>query len=201
MTASRREATYLVSIAGSAGAFTPLRQLLSELPRGFDAAVVAMLHTTQSSALAEALRGLVRIPVRAAASGQLLEAGCVYVPPAGNHIIVNPDSRLTVSNRPRVRLFRPSADWLFESAAASFGPRHVCIVLSGTMSDGASMLRVVKGCGGTVLVQSPDDAIHAEMPRAAIRTGCVDAIVPISVMARALCATLAVRDAKADVSD
>ena len=33
-------------------------------------------------------------------------------------------------------MFRPSADWFFESAADSFGDRHIVIILSGMLSEG-----------------------------------------------------------------
>jgi two-component system chemotaxis response regulator CheB len=189
-----------VTIAGSAGGLEPLSHLLAELPFGFNAAVVAMLHTGPGSVLAEMLRDRSKLPLSSGKSGQLLKAGHVYVAPQGTHVIVNPDARLTISAAPRLRHFRPSADWLFESAAASFGDRHMAIVLSGRLSDGATKLRTVKRLGGTVFVQSPGDAIHPEMPTAAIATGLVDFVVPVSDMARAVCDLLSRRDAERDAA-
>jgi two-component system, chemotaxis family, protein-glutamate methylesterase/glutaminase len=184
---------HLVTIAGSAGGFQALCDVLSALPATLDAAVVAMLHTGPGSVLPETLRSRSRLQVTLAASGQLLRAGLISVPPPGSHVIVNPDARLTLSEAPRRRLFRPSADWLFESAAASFGPRHVCVVLSGMLSDGAAMLREVKRLGGTVLAQS--DALYSDMPDAAIATGFVDRVVPIAAMADVICQTISVSEA------
>ena len=112
-------ADLLVTIAGSAGAFEPMRRLLSDLPRDFRAAIVAMLHTGPGSVLAETLRRRSPLDIHAARSGELLRAGNVYVAAPGTHVIVNPDARLTVSSAPRRGLFRPSAEWLFDSAAAS----------------------------------------------------------------------------------
>lgn len=195
---NERAATYLVTIAGSAGALKPLRYLLSELPTALQAAVIVVVHTGEGSCLAEALNKPSKLRVCTGASGQLLTAGTVYVAPPGAHVVVNPDARLTIAAAPPVRFFRPSADWLFESAAASFGDRHVAVVLSGMLSDGAAALRTIKRHGGAVLVQSPGDAMSSEMPVAAIDTGAVDAVVPIRDMARAVCALVSRRDTDRD---
>ena len=159
-----------------------------------------MLHTGPGSVLAQTLRDRSRLPVWSAECGQLLRAGNVYVAPQGTHVIVNPDARLTISAAPRLRLFRPSADWLFESAAASFGDRHVAVVLSGMLSDGATRLRTVKRLGGAVVVQSPDDAIRPDMPAAAIATGVADLVLPVADMPEALWHLLSTRDSERDAA-
>lgn len=143
--------------------------------------MVAMLHTG-SARLAASLGMCSRLPVREAVSNDLLCDGFVYVPAPRTHMIVNPDTRLTASDALPVRGFRPSADWLFESASASFRERHIAVVLSGMMSDGAHRLSVVKRLGGTVVVQSPDEAAYPNMPAAAIATGCADFVLPIDAM-------------------
>ena len=193
-------ATYLVSIAGSAGGFAPLQQLLAELPLQFNAAIVAILHSGPRSLLANTLRNRIRLPVWPAVSGALLKPGHVYVAPPGTHVIVNPDARMTVSDAPRLGRFRPSADWLFESAAASFGARHIGVVLSGMLWDGAAKLGAVKRSGGIVFVQAPDDAMYAGMPNAAIATGFVDQVIPIHLMAGALADALSRRDVRLDTA-
>ena len=73
----------------------------------------------------------------------------------------------------RVRFFRPSGDWLFESASASFGARTVAIVLSGAQDDGARGAVAVRNAGGIVIVQDPATCDYPEMPSAAITTGAV----------------------------
>lgn len=177
-----------------------MRLLLADLPPGFNAAVVAMLHTGPGSLLAETLQTAVKLVVWVAEPEQLLRAGHVYVAPHGAHLIVNPDARLTLSDAPRRKLFRPSADWLFESATASFGSRHIAVVLSGLLGDGAAMLRTVKRAGGTVFVQAPDEAAFGDMPRAAIATGCADHVLPVRSIARALRDVLGSRDVTVDVA-
>jgi two-component system CheB/CheR fusion protein len=53
----------------------------------------------------------------------------------------------------------------------------VCIVLSGTGSDGTLGVRAVKGEGGMAIAQTPETAGYDGMPRSAIGTGLVDYVL------------------------
>lgn len=70
----------------------------------------------------------------------------------------------------------------FESAADAYGDGCVGIVLTGANADGAVGLARIAERGGTAMVQDPDDAAEATMPRAALRAvpgalvGTVEAI-------------------------
>jgi two-component system, chemotaxis family, protein-glutamate methylesterase/glutaminase len=92
-------------------------------------------------------------------------------------MIVNPDSSLTISRRERLQFFRPSADWLFASVAASFADRAFGVVLSGLQNDGALGVKALRAAGGTVVAQDPGSCERPQMPRAAIATGAVDFIL------------------------
>ena len=177
----------LVTIAGSAGAFYPLFEVLSSLPATLESAVAVMLHTGPRSTLANALALRSRLIVQEATPGDVLRDGWVYVPPQGTHLIINPEGTTSVSRAAPVRRFRPSADWLFESAAASFRQRHIAVVLSGMLSDGARRIRAVKRAGGYVIAQSPLDAEYPDMPNAAIMTGCVDQVVARDCLVDVIC--------------
>jgi two-component system, chemotaxis family, protein-glutamate methylesterase/glutaminase len=181
-----KPATTLITIVGSAGAFQTLWQLFATLPRELKGAIAVTLHTGPGSTLADTLALRSHIPVQFARTDDVLCEGHAYVASPATHLVVNPDGRLTVSTADPVRRFRPSADWLFESAASSFGTRHLAIVLSGALSDGAHRLRAVKRTGGTVWAQLPGDAAFADMPRAAIATGCVDRVIATKAMCAAI---------------
>ena len=139
-----------------------------------------------------------RMPVVEAQSGDLLENGYAYIAIPRTHLIVNPDARLTVSEAPPRRLFRPSADWLLESAAAAFSDRHIAIILSGMLSDGAEALAAVKRSGGMVIVQDPCNAEHPEMPAAALATGFVDRVVSADDLADTVSRVVNSRDVARD---
>jgi two-component system chemotaxis response regulator CheB len=85
-----------------------------------------------------------------------------------------------------VHFVRPSADLLFESAAASYRERAIAVVLSGSGKDGAMGVRAIKKMGGTVIVQDEKTAEFFGMPGAAQQTGIVDFILPLHEIAPAL---------------
>jgi two-component system, chemotaxis family, protein-glutamate methylesterase/glutaminase len=57
---------------------------------------------------------------------------------------------------------------MFRSAAVCCGSRAIGVVLTGTLSDGASGLEALKRCGGITVVQDPSDAAFPEMPATAL---------------------------------
>ena len=81
---------------------------------------------------------------------------------------------------PKENHSRAAIDVLFRSAAESYGPRVIGAVLSGTQSDGSLGLQAVAACGGVTLVQEPQEAAFAAMPRAALRATRVDHILPLA---------------------
>ncbi|MDQ3583079.1 MAG: PAS domain S-box protein [Pseudomonadota bacterium] len=77
-------------------------------------------------------------------------------------------------------------DGFLRSLAEYQQERAICIIFSGTGSDGTLGLKAIKAEGGLVMVQSPDTAEHDGMPRSAIATGLVDYVLPVEEMPAAL---------------
>lgn len=72
---------------------------------------------------------------------------------------------------------------LFESAADVFGERLLAVILSGANADGAAGLSAVRTKGGTTVVQRPEDAEQALMPRAAIEASTPSAVLSLEAVA------------------
>lgn len=77
---------------------------------------------------------------------------------------------------------RPAIDPLFRTAAVAFGPGVIGILLTGYLDDGTAGMKAIQRCGGTCIVQDPEDAEYPDMPRNALNNVNVDYCVPISEM-------------------
>jgi two-component system chemotaxis response regulator CheB len=101
----------------------------------------------------------------------------VYVAPPGLHMMLT-ESRISLERGARENGHRPSVDVLFRSAARTFGPRVIGVVLSGALDDGAAGIAAIKAVGGTAVVQDPEEALARGMPGSAINAAAIDYIVP-----------------------
>ena len=178
----------IVALAASAGGLTALSQVLSGLPSGFPATIVVVQHLDprHRSLMADILSRRTSLRVKQAEEGDRLEPATVYIAPPNRHLLVNPDGSLSLSQSELVHFVRPSADLLFESAAASYKDRAIAVVLTGTGSDGTMGVQAVKKMSGTVIAQDGKTAEFSGMPVAAIQTGSVDFILPLDDIAPAL---------------
>lgn len=177
----------VVVVGASAGGVEALRALVSALPRAFPAAVLVVLHVAQAgtSVLPDILQRAATLPVATAADGEPLLRGHVYVAPPGCHLLVDGgNARLT--HGPRENGHRPAIDPLFRSAGEAFGPRAAGVILSGMLDDGTAGLHELKARGGVAIVQDPDTAMYAGMPRSAAEHVAVDALLPLPEIGPAL---------------
>jgi two-component system chemotaxis response regulator CheB len=178
----------VVVLVASAGGIPALTTILSRLPADFPAAVIVLQHLDPShpSLLAQILGRCARLPVHQARQGDRLLPGAVFVAPPDRHLLVDGEGVISLTETEPVHFVRPSADHLLKSIARSFGRRAVAVVLTGSGLDGAEGIRLIKQMGGTVIAQDRPTSSSFGMPGAAIRTGCVDSILPLGAIASAL---------------
>lgn len=173
----------VVGIGASAGGIEALTRLFEAMPADSGMAFVIVLHLdpTHDSQLAEILGHHTGMAVAEITDGMRIEPDHVYV--------IVPDSYLTVSGG-RLRLAAPTdprghrypVDVLFASLAEDQQERAICVVLSGTGSNGTQGLKEVKAQGGCVLVQDPETARFDGMPRSAIAAGMADQVLAPETM-------------------
>lgn len=169
----------IITIGGSAGSGAVLKRLLGDLPHDLPVSIFVTTHIPSHSAslLAEILATRATLPVAQAIDGQPITPGRVYIAPPDRHLLlINETIRL--GEGPRENMARPSIDPMFRSAALTYGPRVVGVVLSGMLNDGASGLHAIKAVGGTAVVQHPLDAEADQMPLAALEAAQVDHVAP-----------------------
>jgi two-component system chemotaxis response regulator CheB len=110
-----------------------------------------------------------------------IKRGHIYLAPSDYHMTVK-DGHIRLMQGPHEHRFRPSIDVLFRTAAVSYGPRVIGIILTGMLDDGTGGMAAVKKCGGTCIVQEPADAEFKQMPLHVIHTIDVDYKVSIDEM-------------------
>lgn len=188
LSSSERATFDVIAIATSAGGLKALSLVLAALPQDFSPAIVVVQHLDprHRSLMADILSRRSTLPVKQAEDAEKLQAGTVYIAPPNKHLLVNPDGSLSLTQSELVHFVRPSADLLFESVAGSFKSRAIAVVLTGTGSDGSMGVQAIKKMGGTVLAQDESSSEFHGMPNAAIQTGCVDFVLPLSEIPAAL---------------
>src|SRR5512141_3363030 len=110
-----------------------------------------------------------------------VQPNCAYIiPPNRDMAFLNGALHLLEPAAPRG--LRLPIDFFFRSLAQDRHDKAICIVLSGTGSDGTLGARAVKGEGGMVMAQTPESTEYDGMPRSVIATGLVDYVLPPAEM-------------------
>ena len=178
----------VVVIGASTGGPVALRELLSELPADFPAAILVVQHMPASftGALAAQLNSRVALSVKEAAPGDKLQAGQVLVAPGDYHLLLRPNSEVYLNQAPKIQGHRPSVDVTMQSVAQVYGQRTRGVILTGMGSDGAMGLRAIRSKGGATFAQDADSCVVNGMPQRAVDEGVVDHIATPPQIARLL---------------
>jgi two-component system, chemotaxis family, CheB/CheR fusion protein len=171
----------IVGIGASAGGLGAFTAFLAAMPfdSGMSFILIQHLSPQHKSILTDLLAKATRMQVLEAEDGMAVTANQVFVIP--------PDSTLTIKHR-RIQITRPAPprerrrpiDTFFFSLAEDQGENAVCVVLSGTGSDGTLGLKTVKESGGLTIAQAEfDHTAMSGMPQSAAATGLVDHVLPV----------------------
>jgi two-component system CheB/CheR fusion protein len=173
----------IVGIGASAGGLEACRKLVSMLPAGNGMAFILVQHLdpAHESMMVDLLSTHTAMTVCEATDGMKIERDHLYVIPPGKYLSVA-DGSLRLS-QPQVRHgARLPFDFLLHSLAADRGAGAICVILSGTGTDGTLGLRSIKDKLGLVIAQDPAEAGYDGMPLSAIGTGSVDLVLPLARM-------------------
>lgn len=176
----------IIVIGASAGGVRALQVLAAQLPAGLPAPILAVQHIgSNPSILPRLLMKNGRLPASHATDGQPIQSGHIYVAPPDCHMLVE-QGAIHLVRSPKENHTRPAIDPLFRSAAVSWGPAVIGVLLTGLLDDGTAGLQAIKRCGGIAIVQDPGDAESSSMPSSAIRYVEVDHVVPLTAMGELL---------------
>jgi two-component system chemotaxis response regulator CheB len=176
----------LIAIGASAGGLPALTSVLSGLDSDFPGIIIVQhLDPRHKSQMAGLLSNKTKKVVKEATAGESIVPGRIYIGPPDEHLLVSRD-KIQLAHSRLVRFSRPSIDIMFSSVAATYGPKAIGVILSGSNRDGADGIAAIKGAGGLTMAQDPATAEYRIMPQAAIDTGCVDFVVPLDEMGEAI---------------
>jgi two-component system CheB/CheR fusion protein len=168
----------IVGIGASAGGLDAFERFFRAMPpdTGMAFVIVQHLDPTHRSLLTELVQKFTSMKVYEVTDGMAVEPNCIYViPPNHDMAILQQHLHLMEQSRDMRRL---PIDFFLRSLAIDQGNKAICIVLSGTGTEGTLGLKAVKERDGMVMVQSPESSQYDGMPRSAISTGLVDYILP-----------------------
>jgi two-component system CheB/CheR fusion protein len=174
----------IVGIGASAGGLEAIEGFFSNTPSEIKIAFVVIQHLApeHKSVMGTLLEKYTKLKVAEVRDGMRVQPGCVYLNPPNKDVSIM-NGRLILSGPTQARGVRLPIDYFFRSLAGDRGDKSICIVLSGTGTDGTLGLRAVKAEGGMAMVQEETLARYNNMPKSAIDTGLVDYVLPVEKMA------------------
>jgi len=169
----------IVGLGASAGGLEALESFFSKMPEDTGIAFVLIVHLSpgHSSMMSELLQRKTKLKVQQIEDNMKVEANNIYViPPKKQVAILNGSLFLSeLDQHPGVQL---PIDSFLRTLAQDQEDNAICIILSGTGTDGTLGLKEIKGQAGMVMVQDEKTAKYDGMPRSAIDTGLVDFVLP-----------------------
>jgi two-component system, chemotaxis family, CheB/CheR fusion protein len=174
-----RGAFPIVGLGASAGGLEALEKLFSMLPADSGMAFVVIQHLdpTRQSHMVELLSRRTPMQVVAVEEGARVQADCIYMILPNREVTIE-GGVLHLAEPSESRAARRPVDTFLISLAEDQQECAVGVILSGTGSNGSSGIRAIKEHGGLALAQAPETAAYPGMPRSAIATGIIDAVLP-----------------------
>jgi two-component system chemotaxis response regulator CheB len=167
------------STGGTEAIFSILTKYSSNVP-GF--VIVQHMPEGFTKLFAERLDSATRLHVKEAEDGDEVKPGRALIAPGGRHMRIaraGSGYMARIADGPKVNGHKPSVDVLFESVAASAGPRAIGVILTGMGSDGSLGLKKMLDAGGYTIGQDERSSVVYGMPMAAWLTGAVKVQAPL----------------------
>jgi len=176
-----------VIIASSTGGPMALCQLFSGLQENFPVPILLVQHNTSGfdKGFVQWLDGYAKLNVHLAEKDIIPSKGNIYVAPTDKHLILG-EKGIDFDDSEAINNQKPAADILFKSAVKKYGASLISVVLTGMGNDGAQGTCYVKEAGGITIAQDESTSMIYGMPEAAVKTGCVDIVLPLNEIANIL---------------
>ena len=169
----------LIAIGASTGGPQALAEILCAIPGDYKAPILIVQHIAPGfvAGLAVWLGQQTRLKVKLAEADETARPGTAYIAPDGVQMGIARGGQIRLDSAPAGGDFCPSASYLFESVATSYGRSAVGILLTGMGRDGAVGLRRLRDAGGLTITQDEESSAIFGMPKEAIRLGAAEHVL------------------------
>jgi two-component system CheB/CheR fusion protein len=169
----------IIGIGASAGGLEAYQRFFSQMPpdSGMAFVIVQHLDPARHSSVPDILTRFTRMPIRETTNGMPVKPNSIYLIPPNKSMGIR-SGALYLQEPVQPPGLRLPIDFFFRSLSKDKGADAICIILSGTGTDGTLGLRAIKAELGTVFVQDPESARYDGMPRSAVDTGLADFVLP-----------------------
>ena len=175
----------IVVVGTSTGGPKALQEMLPLFPRDLSVPILIVQHLPPgfTGAFAQRMNSICSLTVREATQGERIQAGVVYIAPAGVHMTVlrpsDSQAMIWLDTHPEDCSYIPSVDVLMKSVAETFGNGALGVIMTGMGSDGAEGIKAIHRAGGVTIGQDEASCTVFSMPRACAELGVLSCVVPL----------------------
>lgn len=177
----------LLIIGCSTGGPSALQSILPRFPKETHVPIVVLQHMPPgfTKPLAERFDTICNLRVKEAEDGDILEAGNIYIAPAGYQTFLDKKTdgsiALRIEDCPFVEsVYKPSINVTLDSAAPIYKERLLSVILTGMGNDGLVGCESVKKYNGRIIVEAEESCVVYGMPKVVYEAGLADVQVPLS---------------------
>ena len=186
----KRKLKALIVIGTSTGGPRALQEVIPYIPEDISAAVLIVQHMTPgfTRSLADRLNTLSGLTVKEGEEAETIKPGFAYIAPGDFHMVVekskNNTMKIRLTKEKAMSGHRPAVNALMDSIAQTGFPNVIGIIMTGMGSDGMEGVVKIKEANNAVIIcQDELSCVVYGMPKSAVSTGAVDAIVPLKEIA------------------
>lgn len=176
----------LVGLGASAGGFEALLKFIQNIEPSDAITYIITQHLDpkQPTLLGSLLQKYSKIPIIQITNAMKPKGNTIYFCPPNFDLVIEHGQFLLMV--PPIKPYpKPSVNRFLKSLALEKKEKAIGIILSGTGSDGAEGIVAIKQNGGIALAQN-ENAKYFSMPKAAIDTQAVDAVLPPELLAQGI---------------
>ncbi|GEK88810.1 two-component system, chemotaxis family, response regulator CheB [Alkalibacterium putridalgicola] len=173
----KKDALKAITIGASTGGPKALVQVIQSISEQLSVPVFIVQHMPEgfTASFAQRLDSLSSVEVLEAQDNMRIKAGTVYLAPGGKHMVIR-KNKIRLNEEAKIHGVRPAVDYLFESAAETYGKDILGLILTGMGNDGADGCEKIKQAGGYIVSQDKQTSIVYGMPRVVFERGLSDQV-------------------------